>query len=178
VLETANTLELVERVLRGRLHAALGVGPIADQDLWVQRAGQEGFSVCLPRNHRLATKVGVTVHDLDGQTVFWMPRSLQPRFYGKVMRYIGSLGVHPVFKEVKGATHALEFAAHGYGVALLPGSASAHISYSGVVFRPLTDRYLGIETVLFMRQDQRYGKLKEIIDDLYFQLLALKLEIN
>jgi len=32
--------------------------------------------------------------------------------------------------------------------------------------------------VLFMRQDQRYGKLKEIIDDLYFQLLALKLEIN
>jgi DNA-binding transcriptional LysR family regulator len=178
VLETANTLELVERVLRGRLHAALGVGPIADQDLWVQRAGQEGFSVCLPRNHRLATKVGVTVHDLDGQTVFWMPRSLQPRFYGKVMRYIGSLGVHPVFKEVKGATHALEFAAHGYGLALLPGSASAHISYSGVVFKPLADRYLGIETVLFMRQDQRYGKLKEIIDDLYFQLLALKLEIN
>ncbi len=47
VLETANTLELVERVLRGRLHAALGVGPIADQDLWVQRAGQEGFSVLL-----------------------------------------------------------------------------------------------------------------------------------
>jgi DNA-binding transcriptional LysR family regulator len=108
VLETANTLELVERVLRGKLHAALGVGPIGDRDLWVQRAGQEGFSVCLPRNHRLAQKAAVTVHDLNRELVFWMPRSLQPRFYAQVMRYIGSLGVPPVFKEVKGATHALD----------------------------------------------------------------------
>ena len=178
VLETANTLELVERVLRGNLHAALGVGPIMDRDLWVQRAGQEGFSVCLPRNHRLAQKVAVTVHDLNRESIFWMPRSLQPRFYARVMRYIGSLGVHPVFKEVKGATHALEFAAHGYGLALLPVSASARISYSGIVFKPLLDGYLGVETMLFMRRDQRYGKLKEIVDGLFAQLLALKLEIN
>jgi DNA-binding transcriptional LysR family regulator len=177
VLETANTLELVERILRGRLHAALGVGPIVDQDLWVERVGREGFSVCLPRNHRLVQKTSVTAHDLDRETVFWMPRSLQPRFYSRVMRYIASLGVRPIFREVKGATHALEFAAHGSGLALLPRSA-AHISYSGVVFKPLADRYLGIETVLFMRRDQRYGKLKEIVDLFLSQLLTLKLEVN
>lgn len=178
VLETASTLELMERVLRGRLHAALGVGSIADRDLWVQRVGQEGFAVCVPRNHHLAQKVGVTVHDLDRELVFWMPRSLQPRFYGRVMRYIGSLGVHPVFREVKDTANALQLAAHGFGLALLPGSAAAHISYSGIVFKPLTDRYLGIETVLFMRRDQRYGKLKEIVDGLLAQLLALRLEIK
>src|SRR5580698_10612087 len=72
VLETANTCELVERVLRGKLHAALGVGPISDEDLWVQRVGREAFSVCLPRNHRLAQKVAVTVHDLNRELVFWM----------------------------------------------------------------------------------------------------------
>jgi DNA-binding transcriptional LysR family regulator len=177
VLETANTLELVDRVLRGKLHAALGVGPISDRDLWVQRVGREGFSVCLPMNHRLAQKVGVTVHDLDHEMVFWMPRSLQPRFYGRVMRYIGSLGINPFFREVKSEAHALEFAAHGYGLALLPRSA-AHISHAGIVFKPLTDRYLGIETVLFMRRDQRYGDLKDLVDDLFFQLLALKIEIN
>lgn len=177
VLETANTLELTERVLRGRLHAALGVGPIVDRDLWIERVGCEGFSVCLPRNHRLAQKSGVTVHDLDGHTVFWMPRSAQPRFYTKVMRYINSLGVRPVFKEVRSATHALEFASHGAGLALLPRS-TARISHAGTVFKPLTDRYLGVETVLFMRRDQRYGKFKEIVDAFLAQLLALKLEIN
>jgi DNA-binding transcriptional LysR family regulator len=177
VLETANTLELVDRVLRGKLHAALGVGPISDQDLWLQRVGREGFSVCLPRNHRLAQKVGVTAHDLDREMVFWMPRSLQPRFYGRVMKYIGSLGVQPLFREVKSEAHALEFAAHGFGVALLPRSA-AHITHAGTVFKPLTDRYLGVETVLFMRRDQRYGDLKDLVDDLFSRLLALKIEIN
>lgn len=177
VLESANTLELVERVLRGRLHAALGVGPIADRDLWVERVGQEGFSVCLPRNHRLAQKVGVSAHDLDGEMVFWMPRSLQPRFYGRVMKYLSSLGVQPVFREVKSETHALEIAAQGFGLALLQRSAS-RISHVGVVFKPLTDRYLGIETVLFMRRDQRYGELKEITDNLFARLVALKTEIN
>jgi DNA-binding transcriptional LysR family regulator len=177
VLESANTLELVERVLRGRLHAALGVGPIGDRDLWVQRVGQEGFSICLPRNHRLAKKPGVTAHDLHGERVFWMPRSLQPRFYGRVMKYLNSLGVQPVLREVKSETHALEFAAQSFGLALLPRSAS-RISHAGVVFRPLTDRYLGIETLLFMRRDQRYGELKDITDDLFAKLVALKIEID
>jgi DNA-binding transcriptional LysR family regulator len=177
VLETANTLELVERVLRGKLHAALGVGPISDRDLWVQRVGREGFSVCLPRNHRLAQKVGVTAHDLDREMVFWMPRSLQPRYYGRVMKYISTLGVQPLFREVKSEAHALEFAAHGFGLALLPRSA-AHITHAGTVFKPLTDRFLGIETVLFMRRDQRYGDLKDLVDDLFTRLLALKIEIN
>jgi LysR family transcriptional regulator, benzoate and cis,cis-muconate-responsive activator of ben and cat genes len=177
VLETDNTPELVERVLRGKLHAALGAGPIVDQDLWIERVGREGFSVCLPRNHRLAQKASVTVHDLDGQTVFWIPRSVQPRFYGRVMKYIGSLGVRPNFKEVRSSTHALEFASHGAGLALFPRSAT-RLSHAGTAFKPLADRYLGVETVLFMRRDQRYGMLKEIVDEFLSQLLALKLEIN
>jgi LysR family transcriptional regulator, benzoate and cis,cis-muconate-responsive activator of ben and cat genes len=177
VLETANTLELVDRVLRGKLHAALGVSPISDRDLWVHRVGREGFSVCLPRNHRLAQKAGVTAHDLDREMVFWMPRSLQPRYYGRVMKYISNLGVQPLFREVKSEAHALEFAARGFGIALLPRSA-AHITHAGTVFRPLTDRYLGIETVLFMRRDQRYGDLKDLVDDLFSRLLALKIEIS
>jgi hypothetical protein len=113
----------------------------------VQRVGREGFSVCLPRNHLLTQKVGVTAHDLDREMVFWMPRSLQPRYYGRVMKYISNLGVQALFREVKSEAHALEFAARGFGIALLPRSA-AHITHSGTVFKPLTDRYLGIETVL------------------------------
>jgi hypothetical protein len=93
------------------------------------------------------------------------------------MKYICNLGVQPLFREVKSEAHALEFAAHGFGVALLPRSA-AHITHAGTVFKPLTDRYLGIETMLFMRRDQRYGDLKDLVDDLFYRLLALKIEIN
>ncbi len=177
VLRTANTPELVEDVLRGHLHAALGVGPISDSELWVQRLGREGFSVCLPRNHRLAQSKGVTVQDLHGETIFWMPRSSQPRFYAQVAKYIRSLGVNPIFREVNAASHAFEFVSHAFGVALLPRSA-CRMSHAGTIFKPLTDRYLGIETLLFMRRDKRHGEIKELIDELFRQLTALKIEIN
>jgi hypothetical protein len=60
---------------------------------------------------------------------------------------------------------------------LLPRSA-ANVSRTGLVFKPITDRYLGIETVLFMRREQRYGTVKDFVDDLLFRLLALKTRIN
>lgn len=176
-LETASTGDLVERVLRGKLHAALGVRPIVDEDLWVQPVGREGFSICVSSNHNLARRSELTVLDLHGEMVYWLPQSKHPGFYRRIIKYIRSVGSQPVFKEVRAMTHALEFVAHGFGLALLPRSAS-HVSHTGVVFKPLADRYLGIETALFMRRDQRQGPLKGFVDDLFSQLLALKIRIN
>jgi DNA-binding transcriptional LysR family regulator len=116
VLESASTRELVKHVLRGQLHAALGIRPIDDEELWVKTVGSEGFSVCVPRNHPLAQKPDVTVRNLDHELVFWVPPSLHPRFYAGAVKYIHSLGVTPVFKEVRGQAHALEFVAHGCGL--------------------------------------------------------------
>jgi LysR family transcriptional regulator, benzoate and cis,cis-muconate-responsive activator of ben and cat genes len=177
ILESASTRDLVERVLRGRLHVALGIRPIMDEDLWVQPVGREGFSLCLPKNHALARKATVTVFDLHRELIFWMPRSTHPGFYRRVIKYIHSVGAEPIFREVRATTHALSFVAHGFGLALLPRSA-ARISHTGVVFKPLSDRHLGIETVLFMRRDQRYGALKDIVDGLFSRLASLKAEIN
>jgi LysR family transcriptional regulator, benzoate and cis,cis-muconate-responsive activator of ben and cat genes len=172
-LESASTREMAKRVLRGQLQAALGIHPIEDEELWVRTVGGEGFALCIPRSHRLVHKAEVTIRDLDREVVFWVPRSLHPRFYEEAMRYILSLGVSPAFKQVQGLAHAIEFAAQGLGLALLPRSA-ARVSRTGVVFKTLSDRYLRIETVLFMRGDQRYGTVKGFVDDLYSRLLALK----
>jgi LysR family transcriptional regulator, benzoate and cis,cis-muconate-responsive activator of ben and cat genes len=176
-LETAATGELVERVLRGRLHAALGIRPIVDEDLWVRPLGHEGFSLCVPKGHALSRKSEVTVLDLNGEMIFWLPQSKHPGFYRRITKYIRSLGVQPIFKEVRAMTHALEFVAHGFGLALLPRSA-ARVSHTGVAFKPLADRYLTIETALFMRRDQRYGPLKDFIDDLCTRLVSIRTNIN
>ena len=176
-LESASTIDLAERVLRGKLHAALGIRPVVDEDLWVQPVGREGFSLGVPKNHALAQKPVVTVLDLHGERTFWLPKSAHPGFYQKVVQYIRSVGAEPVFEEVKSMTHTLGFVAHGFGVALLPRSAS-RISHTGVIFKSIADRYLRIETVLFMRRDERQGKLKELIDELLARLLSLKAEIN
>jgi DNA-binding transcriptional LysR family regulator len=169
VLESASTREGVNRVLRGQLHAALGIHPIDDEDLWVRPVGAEGFSVCIPRNHPLARKANLTVRELDRERVFWVSPSMHPGFYGNVIKYFQSVGIDPTLEEVGGQAHALESAAQGFGLALLPRSAT-RVSHSGVVFKSLSDRYLVIETILFMRRDQRYGRVKDLVDDLLSRL--------
>lgn len=169
LLQSAPTPEQIKRVLRGHFHAALGIHPIDDRDLWVQRVGAEGFSVCVSKNHALARKPDLTVGDLNHERIFWIPQSAHPGFHGNVAKYFKSVGVDPAFDEVGGQMHAMELAAGGFGLALLPRSA-ARVSRTGVVFKHLADRYLVIETMIFMRRDQRYGRAKEFVDHLLTSL--------
>lgn len=176
-LESALTLQMAEEVLRGKLHAALGIGPIVDRDLLIRPVGQEGFSICIPKNHPLSRKLTVSVSDLHGELLFWVPRALHPAFYRQVRKYIYGLGVQPVFKEVRARVQGIELVAQGFGMALMPRS-TAHLSRPGVVFKPLADRYLKIETLLFTRRSQKPIVHQELIDDLVSRLKALKMEIQ
>jgi type IV secretory pathway VirB4 component len=49
-------------------------------------------------------------------------------------------------QKVNSFTHAMEFVAHNFGVALLPRSAS-RLSHMGVLFKPISDELLWIGTV-------------------------------
>jgi DNA-binding transcriptional LysR family regulator len=62
---SANTPDLMEEVLRGRLHFALGVQPVQDRDLWVEPIAREGFCFCLSKNHALATADMAEAHQQD-----------------------------------------------------------------------------------------------------------------
>lgn len=177
VLESAFTLQMVEAVLQGKLHAGVGIGPIVDRDLSIYSIGQEGFCVCISKNHALSRRMTISVKDLHGELVFFVPPSLHPTFYHRVRRYIHDLGVQPVFKEVRARAQGIELVAQGFGMALMPRS-TARLSHTGVVFKSLSDRYLKIETVLFTRRDQRHSVHKELIDDLIARLQALKIEVQ
>jgi LysR family transcriptional regulator, benzoate and cis,cis-muconate-responsive activator of ben and cat genes len=177
VLESASTIEMVKRVLRGGLHAGIGVLPIRDPDLWTSPIGKEPFYLCLPADHRLAHKATVTVRDLHGEMIFWIPRSGHKRLYDATTKYIHSIGVQVVFQEVRGASHVIEFVGHGFGIGMVPRSA-IRVMRTGVVFKPVADQYLRVETALFARKDQKAGPLQSVIDDLLFRLKNLKLGIQ
>jgi len=177
VLESMTTTSIAERVLRGKLHAGVGVMPILDEDLWVKSIGQEPFYLCVPRTHRLAQKAAITVKDIHGETVFWLPRSAHRKFYDNTVDYIHGLGTKPVFEETLDVLQVIEFAAHNCGIGLVPRSA-IRLTRTGVIFKSLSDRYLRIETALFARKDQRHGSLQESMDDILFRLEALKLSIQ
>jgi DNA-binding transcriptional LysR family regulator len=177
VLESVSTTGMVQRVLRGELHAGIGVLPVRDPDLWSSPIGKEPFYVCVPADHRLAHKATVAIRDLHGEKVFWIPRSVHRRLYDTTTRYIHSIGVEVVFQEVRGASHVIEFVSQGFGLGLVPRSA-IRLMRTGVVFKAVADQYLRIETALFVRKDQRAGHLQGFLDDLLFRLQSLKIGIQ
>jgi DNA-binding transcriptional LysR family regulator len=174
-LATANHPDAVEQVLRGELQIGLGVEPIEDPALWVEPVAREGFCVCLSKNHALAPRPSVSARDLDGQVLFWLPRRLHPAFYDQTLEYIHSTGARPVLHELATLTHAIEIAAHGIGIALLP-RAAARLSHPRVVFKPVTDRFLQIETAIFARRDLMRDGLEEFARFVSARLQSLKLD--
>jgi DNA-binding transcriptional LysR family regulator len=169
VLESGSTLRLVEGVLRGRLHAAFGVLPITAEDLWVKSIIREPFCLCISKNHRLARQPSVLAKDLDGEVVFFLPRVIHPELYDRTLEYIERTGAKPVLREVLSVSHTMEIVTRNLGVALLPRSVS-HLSHMGVLFKPVSDKLLWIETALFLRRDYREERTQWLLNTLLTQL--------
>ena len=172
VLEAGMTIQLVEDVLRGRLHASFGVQPIIGDDLWIKPVAREPFCLCVSKNHRLAKQSSVLARDMDGEMVFFFPRAIHPALYDRTLDYVARTGAKALWKEVIWFTHAMEIVAHNLGVALLPRSATRH-SHMGVVFKPITDQLLWIETALFTRSDRQSNRTQQLLDILLLQLRSL-----
>jgi DNA-binding transcriptional LysR family regulator len=171
-LESDATIQLVDRVLRGELHVAFGVQPVQHEDLWGESVGREAFCLCISKNHRLAKQPAVLAREMDGERLFFLPRAAHPGLYNQVLEYIESTGARPVLNEVTSFTHTMEIVAHNFGIALLPRSAS-RLSYTGVLFKPVTDRLFSIETVLFRRLDQRERRVMWLVRELLRQAKSL-----
>ena len=161
VFESATTRKLMNRVLCGGLHAGVGVMPVQESELWVETLIREPFSVCIPKNHPLAQRAAISIRDLHGQALYWIPRRVNPAFYDVVTEYIQSTGAEIVYQEVCSIAQAIEIVSHNLGLTLLPRTAS-HLSRTGVVFKNVTDRYLQIETAIFVRKDIADGPLREV----------------
>jgi DNA-binding transcriptional LysR family regulator len=175
VLETASTRELIERVIRGRVHVGFGIMPIQEEELWVNPIAREPLCLCVPKNHRLAQKQVIGARELDREIVFWPVREAHPGFYDQIMEYINGLGIEPHVHGTACQTQAMELVSHGFGVALLPRSAG-RFSRTGIVFRPVSDLFLRIETALFARKEQRRGPLEGQIEDMLSQIRALTIK--
>jgi len=164
VLKADTTVHLTRRVLRGELHVGFGVMPVMDRDLWVIQVADETFGVCMPSTHRLKDKLRLSARDLINEQIYWMPRSMHPAFYDQVVGYLRSVGIlRSNLHEARAIIQGIDLAAANFGVALVPQSA-ARFQCPGVVFKPLTDKLIRIETVLFVRRHEMQGSLRDFVE--------------
>jgi DNA-binding transcriptional LysR family regulator len=169
LLQSGTTAQLLEGVQDGELHAAFGVQPLPEKELWTEPITREPFCLCISKNHRLARQPAVPAKEMHREMVFFLPRASHPALYDQIIEYIESTGAKPALREVISFTHTMEFVAHNFGVALLPRSAS-RLSHTGVLFKPITDKLLWIETTLFMRRTNTDDRLRGVLPQLLSQV--------
>jgi len=175
ILKSATTIQLVQRVLNGRLEAGFGVMPIVDRELWMERIAHEPFAVCVNERHNLAKHTKLSASQLRHETLVWIPREIHPHFYDRIVSYLRTLEFNPKrFHQVQTITQALDFAAIGAGVALVPHSAQ-RFTRPGVLVKPLTDELMRIETALFVRRNPMNETAKNFIGVAISRVQALRL---
>jgi DNA-binding transcriptional LysR family regulator len=177
-LRADTSMQLIPRVLRGELHVGFGVMPIFDRDLWVAPIAKEYFSACIPDTHPLKGRTRLAARDLANETLYWMPRSVHPVFYDQVADYLHGVGHHAEnLQEARAIIQGIDLATHNLGVALVPQSA-ARFQRAGVLFKPLTDKLIQIETALFVRRDKMHGDVLEFVNAALSELQAPKIDLQ
>lgn len=135
----------------------------------------EYFSACIPDTHPLKNRTRLAARDLANETLYWMPRSVHPAFYDQASDYPHGVGHHTDnLQEARAIIQGIDLAAaHNLGVALVPQSA-AHFQRSGVLFKPLTNKLIQIETALFVLRDKMHGDVLEFVNSALSELHAPK----
>ena len=155
-----NSARLMSRVLRGELHAAFGVMPIAHQYLKVYPLLTEPMGVFLREKHPLAGNLRLSALQLRGERIYWAPRRVNPGFYDYITGYLRSVGFDlSEIREARGIESALEFILHGGGIALAPQSMGA-LHRSGTTFCLLTDELMKVESCFFASSAESVGSFR------------------
>jgi len=131
-----------------------------------------------PDTHPFKDRVRVSARDLAGETIYWLPRRLHPPLYDEVKNYLLGMG-HRVqdLHEARAIIQGIDVAAHGFGVALVPRSAE-RFQCAHVLFKPLTDKLIGIETALFVRRDSIHGEVGDFVNAAIAKLRPPKTEVQ
>ncbi|UGQ48781.1 LysR family transcriptional regulator [Massilia endophytica] len=134
-----HSVSLVRDLKNGVIDAALIGLHTRAEGLVVEPIREEPFVVALPEGHVLARKRRLSFRDLDGESVFWFERRLNPGFYDHCKRYFEEIGFEAkLIPEPPDHHILLAEVADGRGIALIPASL-ASVRRQGVVFRKMVE---------------------------------------
>ncbi len=154
-LADASPKDLVSDVRSGRLDGAfLGIKPTRPQaKLASLRWRSEPLYVCLPKDHRLASKRRLVTSDVVSENWISLSRNVAPYYRGTLEAvYQGSSRRPQIIRETTGVTAMLGMVVAGIGLALLPKSAITAYE-SLIATRRLHSKAARIDEVFVYRAD-------------------------
>lgn len=159
---SGTTPALVQRVLHGSLHVALGESVAPPPSLIIRQILEEPLVVCLPKQHQLATHSIIRPEDLDGERVIAISRESMPAHHEEIESVLLEFGARiRIVADAYGAREALVMTDQQMGICFLP--ASLAIS-SSIVTKPMSVKALTRKSGLYLRDDNRHDAIGAVVD--------------
>ena len=159
---SSHTLDQVQALLQGTIHAGLVTLPVRNESLVVKSLVREPLAVVVPESHSLASKRELRTTELRDLPVILRARRLHPASYDHLHKLFRRVGYSPnVVQEVTTEAEALYMVAEGMGIAFM--KISAIPPDQGFAYAQISDISLFEETGFVYRRDNRSNKLKEFV---------------
>lgn len=137
VLHAMNKTEQIEALRQRRITIGFNrmLEPIPD--IRIELVKTEPLLVALPEGHPMAAEESIPLAALKNQPMVMFPTGVKPNFIDRVMDLCRQEGFVPeVSQEAGDAVTGVALVASGFGLALVPESATS-LRLPGVVYRPL-----------------------------------------
>lgn len=137
MLHTMTKKEQIEALRQRRIVAGFNRMLAPLPDIASELVSMESVMVAVNETHPLAAKPAIRLSELQGQPLILFPSGARPSFIDKIWALCAGEGFEPtVSQEVGDAPTSVALVAAGFGLSLVPESASG-LSVPGVVYRPL-----------------------------------------
>jgi DNA-binding transcriptional LysR family regulator len=163
-LHEMTTVEQVEALSQGRLHAGFARSPICNPIFTERVVQHETFIVALPAHHPLASTSKVRLTDLKEEGFILFHRQMGPDHYDQIVGMCVSHGFHPkVVQEAVQMSTIINLVASGLGVSIVPSSVAC-MQRRGVAYRTLSHPTPGFDISIVWNQQAMSPALRNFLD--------------
>ena len=147
----------VRALAERRIDVGILRGPVSDERILTARMADEFFCASLPKNHALAQRKRVAMHDLKSETLVKLQSERGGSYNDDVWNMLRSNNICPVaVLEVSDVAAVFALIASGVGVGI-SSTVFCDSSFSQVVFRPLTPRTPLKSMMVACRRDRQFA---------------------
>ncbi len=140
VLHEMPSVEQLQALMRGQLHAAFINGSSVPSKLKGLALREDVFALCVPEKHPLADRSSLDLRDLGDERFVMLSRAAAPARHDDVIASFSHAGIHPqIAHRARSWITVVAMVAQDGGMALVPMSL-AKAGMAGVRFIPLAGR--------------------------------------
>jgi DNA-binding transcriptional LysR family regulator len=172
-LRNMSTMQQIEALREGRIHAGFLVAPVDDSSLVVETVQRSPIVIALPSGHPLLARPRVPLAALAMERHIMFARHLSPPFFDAIVGACRQSGfTMNVAHEVDNLHTACALVAAGLGVCFVPAGLPEGRS-SSVATRPVSPRLPGVHThVALAYRNERVSPLLQPFIDIVREVVA------